>query len=967
MVRNSLQTLLDKWPYFLNKNYGSNFYKVQDVNNKSLRLMYNDLFQVYESFHLNKRLLIWKEQSVNFNYKIHFVANYPNIKNVTILKNDEPIYIKEYTLAEEKNQFDFTYICDYVKNYIPRVNVYRCENCGHYHLANTKPDTCEVCGEHDLHLTQTYMCNNCNQVYFSDTQPSICTICNHTQFNYVSVYRCSVCGQIYIGEAPPAECIECHTIAYEDINSLLYYNDEDISINDNAMIFDTDLYEETTTNTGTGSGTATNVDDTDIEPITDYTPTAPEDVPETIDDDEILKIPIPIITSDKFIITVTTHDEYVLTKGFPENDEPMGNEFDHDESLDEFGALNQIPRKTYIDISNPDLYYLTEPPYNNRYTEDDYHYMKRIIEYNLRLFNTPPPVLEIWKLYGLESTLLNRERLLLKMFDVSKHNDTYNSNEDLSECWKPEVWEHKDKFHECQPDLGEYFFAKADSIRPTLWQNVNISFKIVNSLAREIDTDYLVDIYVYLEEEGETTKRLLKRDHDKSTAIISYQVFSDVEKEYVLRFEAHHSDGTSIGYDEIKFKVRNCDDGDWYVSSTGNDVTGDGSSEKPFKTLDKAISVVNHALDFIIIKDNIVLEKEDNIPIVNTPCTIMGCDDASITSNYNRQFFHIVGERNITLRLVNLTLKNNELTTNIKSIDYVNESPVFTDYETVVIHGGASILTATVDRESYYKKDYIHITGTLKTKESTGIPNQILKVLIGDKEITNIVTNANGEFNAWVPIDLSDYTDSTFELYLNFDTENYFENTQHWTLNLMEPTEVNVSYGSTVRLVSLNNNPDEVVTFYVDNNPIGTATADSTGKAVLVYQPEWGTFIVYTFKDGQYHGIKDEWIITTYMDIDQLSSVVFLTDLVLDDNTGDWKAVGKKLTKIADLEGILTNVTFDDDMNYTLTKYHIPSGKYTPEELASMNITPEEYDLLKTFITSVTVDNTGKVSINKGV
>ena len=110
MVRNSLQTLLNKWPYFLNKNYGSNFYKVQDVNNKSLRLMYNDVFQVYESFHLDKRLLIWKEQSVNFNYKIHFVANYPNIKNVTILKNDEPIYIKEYTLEEEKNQFDFTYI-----------------------------------------------------------------------------------------------------------------------------------------------------------------------------------------------------------------------------------------------------------------------------------------------------------------------------------------------------------------------------------------------------------------------------------------------------------------------------------------------------------------------------------------------------------------------------------------------------------------------------------------------------------------------------------------------------------------------------------------------------------------------------------------------------------------------------------------------------------------------------------------
>ena len=109
-----------------------------------------------------------------------------------------------------------------------------------------------------------------------------------------------------------------------------------------------------------------------------------------------------------------TYNEYTIEKGFPENDEILGDIYDHDTSLDEIGALNNIPRKTYI---TTDDYAHTEPPYNNRLTEDDYHYMNRILNYNLKLHNTPLPVLEIWKLYGIFSDMVNREQYLLKMFD----------------------------------------------------------------------------------------------------------------------------------------------------------------------------------------------------------------------------------------------------------------------------------------------------------------------------------------------------------------------------------------------------------------------------------------------------------------------------------------------------------------------------------------------------------------------
>ena len=45
MVKDSLDKFLNKFPYFLNKNEGSNFYNVSYVNNEIFKDLYNELLQ----------------------------------------------------------------------------------------------------------------------------------------------------------------------------------------------------------------------------------------------------------------------------------------------------------------------------------------------------------------------------------------------------------------------------------------------------------------------------------------------------------------------------------------------------------------------------------------------------------------------------------------------------------------------------------------------------------------------------------------------------------------------------------------------------------------------------------------------------------------------------------------------------------------------------------------------------------
>ena len=93
--------------------------------------------------------------------------------------------------------------------------------------------------------------------------------------------------------------------------------------------------------------------------------------------------------------------------------------FEHDQSLDMLGRYWNVPRLSFITkqpTSDPVEYYSkTLPLYYNKLTEDDWHYQKRLKQYIYEYNNTHFPVLELWKNYGMSSTLFNRKDILSRM------------------------------------------------------------------------------------------------------------------------------------------------------------------------------------------------------------------------------------------------------------------------------------------------------------------------------------------------------------------------------------------------------------------------------------------------------------------------------------------------------------------------------------------------------------------------
>lgn len=69
-----------------------------------------------------------------------------------------------------------------------------------------------------------------------------------------------------------------------------------------------------------------------------------------------------VIFNPDFTVTVETYEETTYTKSYPENDEPMGNSYDHDNFIDKLGNFLNIPRRIYSEYSLMDAEQ-AEPPY----------------------------------------------------------------------------------------------------------------------------------------------------------------------------------------------------------------------------------------------------------------------------------------------------------------------------------------------------------------------------------------------------------------------------------------------------------------------------------------------------------------------------------------------------------------------------------------------------------------------------
>ena len=580
MPINSLHRLLEMFPYFFDKSETSNFYKSQQVTNNQYKKIYNDLTDVYESFHLNKKLLVWKEQQEAGIYVMRFVATFPLLKNVKIFCDDNLIYESEFQLSEDKS---FSYMI--------------------------------------------------NEIVHSYTKQEI---------------------QIPVTDVPDdideSELYETITEIHEDIYTTTHTFDENIR-------------------------------------ITNYSyKTSSEEI-------------IPL---EKYYITVTTFDEYTTSKGFPENNTIQGDIYDHDISLDEFGAENNIPRREYTTINESEFsqtelinrYQKTDPPFNNEPTEDDYHYMKRLLKYLIMYHTTPLPVLEIWKLYGIEATLTNSDKFILRLFDEKLHPP----NEDGEFTWVPEPWEHKDFFVDEENVLGEYFFVSATTLQPVKHQNITFYLKWMNSLAEILNSDlYTVDIFL----NGEP----LITDCTDKQYLVDAELLTDDFEGNLFVFHAK-KDGDVIKVIEVPVKVRGCGDADFYVKPINETDIVDGSYNHPFTTVEEAMEHVNGVYNLIAIFGDVELNR---VPVIEENCTIIGCNNASIINNaHSSRFFNI--KQGKTLIMQDITLVTHENVVTLDNDVWINSNSLDLIETVVTPSVDYGVLFTDLINATTFIKD-IHIEG----------------------------------------------------------------------------------------------------------------------------------------------------------------------------------------------------------------------------------------------------------------
>jgi hypothetical protein len=382
-----------------------------------------------------------------------------------------------------------------------------------------------------------------------------------------------------------------------------------------------------------------------------------------------------VIPTDKYTISVETWNEYTAVKGFPENSTIQGNEYDHDISLDYFGNILKFLRRTY-NIVEPGDYPNTVPAYDNQQTEDDYHYLQRLLYYTSHLQDTPLPVLEIFKLFSItDAQLLNRSRLICRMTDTSKHleNGVYNRG------WIPQRWEHKDGWCEGLSD-DLFLFANVNNNNLLEGQKFNFTFKILNSKGEEVynnntyntisetiieesEKPYIIVPYKdnKLFKEGlflnsNETWNLKTEDINNMDSTFIFKCFKtieDAQKDTTPDLIIHENDLTS---EEIYITVKGCNSADWYVDAeNGNDTNNGNSKTTAFKTLKQALSHVEGEKNIISLLNGVYNILPENIT-ENT--TITSCPEYNpIITCSDPTFFRVYQNASLTLKNIRLNYK----------------------------------------------------------------------------------------------------------------------------------------------------------------------------------------------------------------------------------------------------------------------------------------------------------------------
>jgi hypothetical protein len=117
-----------------------------------------------------------------------------------------------------------------------------------------------------------------------------------------------------------------------------------------------------------------------------------------------------IIPLQQYYIQVTDINGNIFQKGYPENDTPQGDIYDHDVALDSFGLKWLIERRIYNPPTDSENYPKTIPPYFVRSTEADYWYEQRIKQFIGDYQTLPLPIAEIKRHLSFTPSLIGRWR-----------------------------------------------------------------------------------------------------------------------------------------------------------------------------------------------------------------------------------------------------------------------------------------------------------------------------------------------------------------------------------------------------------------------------------------------------------------------------------------------------------------------------------------------------------------------------
>lgn len=612
MPYKSFESLLSKFPYFLNKNWDSNFSKSERVFNTEFKKVYNNLYDVYLASKLRKHVLIWKEQNSGYNYDMYFAVSFPNLKSV---------------------------------------------------------------------------------------------------------------------------CITEHYI--ELVSQEVVLDDGSIKINESMQEISKDIYTETF-----------NYDD-----FVNHFEYLHSNTSQTI------------IPTEKYTITIETWDEYTTTKGFPENPIIVGDEYDHDYSLDVFGEYFRCPRRTYKEVKTSQ-YSDTIPAYDNQVTEDDYHYMQRLLYYATHLNDTPLPVLEIFKLFSItDAQLLNRSRLICRMTDTSKHmeNGVYNRG------WIPQRWEHKDRW--CGGLSDDLFlFANVNNNNLLEGQKFNFTFKILNSKGEEVynnntyntisetiieesEKPYIIVPYknnklfkegLFLNSNETWSLKTEDINNMDSTFIFKcFKTIEDAQKDTTPDLIIHEND---LASEEIYITVKGCNSADWYVDAeNGNDTNNGNSKTTAFKTLKQALSHVEGEKNIISLLNGTYNLTPENIT-ENT--TITSCPEYNpIITCSDPTFFRVYQNASLTLKNIRLNYKCCDLYS--KFTVFKNENNV--NYPlNVKVNGKFCLISTSIvlnkpsETEWEAFTDYI-LTGELMATEN--VNGETVKLLRNNTVVDETTVDTSGAFS----------------------------------------------------------------------------------------------------------------------------------------------------------------------------------------------------------------------------